>query len=161
MGNNTGSVRQRGTQPEAMSKVTDGETKTILKKLAVLLLIFYAIQFIVCLSMAAGMGIMSKENREGLKSSHKYNAGLLPFWHFNCGVGQGGHNFVRALYPDVRRDAGLPCELGVVGHAHRLHGRGLSDLGAHVLLPARPAGHRKDLTPALSFPLFPPAWAVG
>ena len=39
--------------------------------------------------MAAGMGIMSKEKPEGLETSHKYNAGLLPFWHFNCGVGQG------------------------------------------------------------------------
>jgi len=42
--------------------------------------------------MAAGLRVMEhpEAGKELLsESAKKYNPGLLPFWHFECGVGQG------------------------------------------------------------------------
>mmetsp|Transcript_33468 Transcript_33468/g.85802 ORF Transcript_33468/g.85802 Transcript_33468/m.85802 type:complete len:162 (-) Transcript_33468:73-558(-) len=71
-----------------MSTKQDGETKTVLRNLLILLLIFYFSMYIVCLISAAALG----EFGEGGSFSGEtgwFNAGYLPFWHSDCGVGEG------------------------------------------------------------------------
>mmetsp|Transcript_45873 Transcript_45873/g.96086 ORF Transcript_45873/g.96086 Transcript_45873/m.96086 type:complete len:161 (-) Transcript_45873:164-646(-) len=70
-----------------MSTKKDDETKTILKNLLILILIFYLLQYIVCLILAASFNLWSYQPAGDQNGN--FSVGLLPFWHFECGVGQG------------------------------------------------------------------------
>mmetsp|Transcript_17150 Transcript_17150/g.26541 ORF Transcript_17150/g.26541 Transcript_17150/m.26541 type:complete len:162 (+) Transcript_17150:58-543(+) len=71
-----------------MSTKQDGETKTILRKLALLIFLFYLLQYGICLICAAAMDTWEYEGEEG-KAKDRFSPALLPFWHYDCGLGQG------------------------------------------------------------------------
>mmetsp|Transcript_24118 Transcript_24118/g.78490 ORF Transcript_24118/g.78490 Transcript_24118/m.78490 type:complete len:171 (-) Transcript_24118:158-670(-) len=80
-----------------MTTKTDGETRTILRNLAIIILLFYSVQYIFCMIMAASLSgglwkyssYRNHSNHADMSVSDKYSAGLLPFWHFDFGFGQG------------------------------------------------------------------------
>mmetsp|Transcript_14723 Transcript_14723/g.29085 ORF Transcript_14723/g.29085 Transcript_14723/m.29085 type:complete len:162 (-) Transcript_14723:204-689(-) len=71
-----------------MSTKKDGETKTVLKNLLILMLIFYFTMYIICLISAAALGEFN-EGGAFNGDMQLFNAGYLPFWHYQCGVGEG------------------------------------------------------------------------
>lgn len=72
-----------------MSTIHDRVSKTIIKNLLLIIFIFYAFQYAVCMVIAAAAGGIWSDDAStpGLRAD--YSAALLPFWHYNCGLGEG------------------------------------------------------------------------
>mmetsp|Transcript_51723 Transcript_51723/g.105289 ORF Transcript_51723/g.105289 Transcript_51723/m.105289 type:complete len:162 (-) Transcript_51723:257-742(-) len=71
-----------------MTTKTDGETRTVLRKLAILLVLYYLIQYAVAMILAAAMNSWKYDGNDKT-GAERFSAGLLPFWHFDCGFGEG------------------------------------------------------------------------
>mmetsp|Transcript_89196 Transcript_89196/g.238178 ORF Transcript_89196/g.238178 Transcript_89196/m.238178 type:complete len:130 (-) Transcript_89196:531-920(-) len=70
-----------------MSTKKDDESLTILKNLAILIFLFYLLQYIVCLILAASFDLWSYQPLGG--QNGQFSVGVLPFWHYECGIQQG------------------------------------------------------------------------
>mmetsp|Transcript_17899 Transcript_17899/g.43322 ORF Transcript_17899/g.43322 Transcript_17899/m.43322 type:complete len:160 (+) Transcript_17899:314-793(+) len=70
-----------------MTTVHDGETRTVIRKLAILLVLYYLIQYAVSLILAAALNAWDYDGDSD--KGDRYNGGMLPFWHFDCGFGEG------------------------------------------------------------------------
>mmetsp|Transcript_25251 Transcript_25251/g.50651 ORF Transcript_25251/g.50651 Transcript_25251/m.50651 type:complete len:161 (-) Transcript_25251:97-579(-) len=70
-----------------MTTVHDGETRTVLRKLGILFVLYYIIQFAVAMILAAALDAWEYDGDS--EKGDRYNGGLLPFWHFDCGFGEG------------------------------------------------------------------------
>eukprot|EP00281_Chroomonas_sp_CCMP1168_P017682 CAMPEP_0206214874 /NCGR_PEP_ID=MMETSP0047_2-20121206/1897_1 /ASSEMBLY_ACC=CAM_ASM_000192 /TAXON_ID=195065 /ORGANISM="Chroomonas mesostigmatica_cf, Strain CCMP1168" /LENGTH=163 /DNA_ID=CAMNT_0053637137 /DNA_START=21 /DNA_END=509 /DNA_ORIENTATION=+ len=68
-----------------MSTKKDDETKTVLRLLLLLLVIFYATSYIVAMVCAAALNLWDHQPA----GDREFNAGLIPFWHYEIGVGEG------------------------------------------------------------------------
>mmetsp|Transcript_31347 Transcript_31347/g.74498 ORF Transcript_31347/g.74498 Transcript_31347/m.74498 type:complete len:186 (-) Transcript_31347:49-606(-) len=95
-----------------MSTIHDRVSSTIVKKLLLILFLFYAFQYAVCMVIAAAADIFAYDQQAASSMAievaaaeggvvppeamlriaarqAKYSAGLLPFWHYDCGLGEG------------------------------------------------------------------------
>mmetsp|Transcript_89199 Transcript_89199/g.238203 ORF Transcript_89199/g.238203 Transcript_89199/m.238203 type:complete len:151 (-) Transcript_89199:517-969(-) len=97
-----------------MSTKKDDESLTILKNLAILIFLFYLLQYIVCLILAASFDLWSYQPLGG--QNGQFSVGVLPFWHYECGIQQV--YFALFLYNTEFRSFSGQCSLNIMA----LHG---------------------------------------